>query len=368
MTPDKINEIIERVYNEPRGGASFTSSSKIKKEIKRQFNIDVTEKVIQNWLDRNLTYALHRRALQTFKRNPTMTTFIDEQWQIDLMFLPDLKLDYIGVLMCIDLASRYVWAEPIKTKNGSDVTAAMQKIFDRAAPRQPIKIQADKGTEFYNKNFVGLLKRRGVKEFFSSHSDHKAAVVERVIRTIKEKLYRMIDSSSQYQDQWPTLIQQIVEAYNNTYHESIGMRPTDVTSSNVGRVLWNLYGKYWYKDKNFETPKYEVGDYVRISSARHAFRKGYKGKWQEEVFRIQKIKYGLPHNVYILQEWNGDPVLGVFYPYEIAKVYEAPDQLFRIERILKKRTKNGKKEVLVRWQGWSDKYDSWEPASAIKDQ
>jgi hypothetical protein len=367
MSKQSIDTLIETVYTAPAGGANFTSSEKIKREIKRRFNLDVTETVIQAWLDRNLTYALHRRALQTFERNPIMTTYLDDQWQIDLMFLPDLNLEYNATLVCIDLASRFVWAEPVKTKSGSNVTEAMQKIFKRAAPRKPVRMQADKGTEFYNKSFLAMLKKEGIAEFFSSHSDHKAAIVERVIRTLKEKIYRKIDSSSQYQDNWPVLLQQAVEAYNNTYHDSIQMRPVDVTTSNVGSVLWNLYGKYWYKDRKWKTPKFEVGDYVRISTSRHAFQKGYKGKWQEEVFKVRKIKYGLPHNVYLLEEWDGEPIQGIFYPYELAKVYEAEDQLFRVERILKKRTKDGKKEVLVRWSGWSEKYDSWEPAEAIND-
>jgi hypothetical protein len=283
------------------------------------------------------------------------------------MFLPDLKTEFIGSLVCIDLASRYTWVEPIKTKNGKDVTAAMKAIFERAAPRRPIRMQADKGTEFYNKTFSDMLKTEGVKEFFSSHSDHKAAIVERVIRTLKEKLYRMIDSTSLYNNQWPSLVQKVAQAYNNTYHNSIGMRPVDVNSGNVGEVLWNLYGKYWYKDKKWKAPDFNVGDLVRISSARHTFRKGYKGKWNEEVFRVKKIKFGLPHNVYILEEWDGETVKGIFYPYELGKVPDGETQLFRIERILKERTKKGKKEVLIRWLGWPNKYDSWEPASSVVD-
>lgn len=363
-----IDNIIESVYSDSQGGASYSSSEKIQKEIKRRFNIHVNLSIIQAWLDRNLTYALHRRALKTFERNPTLTTFLDDQWQIDLMFMPDLKLDFNAVLVCIDLASRYVWLEPVKTKSGADVTRAMSEIFKRSSPRKPVRIQGDKGTEFYNKEFLAMLKKEGIAEFFSSHSVHKAAVVERVIRTLKEKIYRMIDSTIQYQDQWPTLLQRVAHAYNNTYHDSIGMRPIDVTASNVGTVLWSLYGKYWYKDRKWKTPKFEIGDYVRVSSNKHAFQKGYKGKWREEVFKVCKIKYGLPHNVYLLEEWDGTPVDGIFYPYELAKVYEAPDQLFRVEKILKRRTlRNGKKEALVQWSGWSDKYNSWEPEEAIND-
>jgi hypothetical protein len=366
MTSKSIESLIESVYTNAEGGASYSSSEKIQREIKRRFDLDVSLNIIQAWLDRNLTYSLHRRALKSFERNPTWTTFLDDQWQIDLMFMPDLKLDFNAVLVCIDLASRFVWLEPVKTKGGIDVARAMSTIFKRAAPRKPTRIQGDKGKEFYNKQFLDLLKEEGIPEFFSSHSIHKAAIVERAIRTLKEKIYRMIDSTSQYQDEWPVLLQKVAQAYNNTYHDSIGMRPVDVTTSNVGSVLWNLYGKHWQKDRKWKTPKFEIGDHVRVSSSKHAFQKGYKGKWREEVFKVRTIKYGLPHNTYKLTEWDDEPVDGMFYPYELTKVYEAPDQLFRVEEILKKRkTRDGKEEVLVRWSGWSDKYNSWEPEEAI---
>jgi hypothetical protein len=40
--------------------------------------------------------------------------------------------------------------------------------------------------------------------------------------------------------------------------------------------------------------------------------------------------------------------------------------VFLVEEILKKRTRNKQKEVLVRWLGYDDKFNSWEPASSNK--
>lgn len=368
MLSKKTVQILEKIYNTPDQGASFSSAIKLKKQLKDKFKITVKLKDIQEWLNNNLTYALHKTVRYKFKRNPTVVTYLDEQWQIDLLFLPDIKNEYIGVLLCIDVASRYVWGEPIKNKTGKEITSAMKSILDRALPRKPLKIQGDKGSEFYNKSFISLLKDYGIIEFFSTYSDHKAAIIERVIRTIKEKLYRILDTNPSLQNEWQFLIPQIINSYNNTYHSSIRMRPKEVNTQNVGKVLWNLYGEYWDKDRKQKTSKFNIGDYVRISSQRHPFHKGYKGKWKEEIFKIAKIKYSLPHNVYILKEWDNDPINGVFYPYELNKVYGAPDQHFRIEDILKERKKrDGRKEYYVKWSGWSDKYNSWVPEDNIED-
>jgi len=41
--------------------------------------------------------------------------------------------------------------------------------------------------------------------------------------------------------------------------------------------------------------------------------------------------------------------------------------LFRIESVVKRRKlKNREPEVLVRWRGWPDKYDSWIPARDLE--
>ncbi|KAL1234865.1 Chromobox protein [Trichinella pseudospiralis] len=44
---------------------------------------------------------------------------------------------------------------------------------------------------------------------------------------------------------------------------------------------------------------------------------------------------------------------------------EENGDVFMAECIMNERVRNGKKEYLVRWEGYSEKYDSWEPAEHI---
>ena len=46
-----------------------------------------------------------------------------------------------------------------------------------------------------------------------------------------------------------------------------------------------------------------------------------------------------------------DPILGTFYASELQKVNKNEEIIWRIDRILRKRKKDGKNEVLVRWLG-----------------
>ncbi|KAL8608981.1 hypothetical protein ACOMHN_062864 [Nucella lapillus] len=52
----------------------------------------------------------------------------------------------------------------------------------------------------------------------------------------------------------------------------------------------------------------------------------------------------------------------------MAEYSEMGKGVFAAERILKKRTRKGKPEYLVKWKGWSPRYNTWEPEENILDQ
>ena len=121
-----------------------------------------------------------------------------------------------------------------------------------------------------------------VIQFYTAQNEPKAAVVERVNRILKSKLYRYFTgiNSLRYID----VLQDIVDSYNNTYHRSIGRAPATVSLLNVGQVRTNIYGKIERsKPKRF---KFKVGDHVRLSLRERLFKKGYKMNWTEQIFQI----------------------------------------------------------------------------------
>jgi len=81
----------------------------------------------------------------------------------------------------------------------------------------------------------------------------------------------------------------LLEQYNNSYHRSVKMTPTeagDVKNSN--HVFANLYLDEIYKE--IGNPKFRMGDKVRISKfKRKLFDKGFKPKFTEEIFVIDEI-------------------------------------------------------------------------------
>ena len=83
----------------------------------------------------------------------------------------------------------------------------------------------NKGSKFYNDYFKKWLKDNDI-EMYSVHNEEKSVVTERFIRTLKTKIYKCKTSISknEYIDKW----NDIVNEYNNTYHITIKMKPTDV--------------------------------------------------------------------------------------------------------------------------------------------
>ena len=74
-----------------------------------------------------------------------------------------------------------------------------------------------------------------------------------------------------------------------------------------------------YGYESVGTPKFRVGDRVRISKAKRHFEKGYMANWTEELFTIVDAHRSDPP-VYRLVDCHGDKLDGTFYEPELQKV------------------------------------------------
>ena len=158
------------------------------------------------------------------------------------------------------------------------------------------------------------------------------------------------------------ILQDIVHAYNNSYHRSIGQAPSAASLLNVGQVRRKLYGKSW--TKLMRKFKFKLGDQVRISKSRRTFKKGYLPSWTQEIFTVTKIIPRVPP-VYRLRDYSDDDIEGVFYAEELQKVQKS-DDIYKIEKILAEKKENGKVMVLVKWLGYDKKFNSWLPKSELR--
>ena len=243
------------------------------------------------------------------------------------------------LLLVIDTFSKYGWIIPLKNKEGKTVANALKTIFEE---RKPEKLWVDKGTEFYDKNVRGLV------ELYSTENEEKGSIVERWIRTMKEKMWKYFTDNNTYT--YIDILPDLVEDYNNTVHSSTKLTPVEASNKKNELTVWrNLYpDRYKIHDL---TPKFSVGDKVRLSKKKKTFEKGYTTRWTEEIFTITEIQNTDPIT-YKIEDLQGEKIKGTFYEPELQKTEQ---QIFRIEKVIKKE----KGKSLVKWKGYSDKFNSW---------
>ena len=142
------------------------------------------------------------------------------------------------------------------------------------------------------------------------------------------------------------------------------MRSRDVTLENANKAYENLRKKYKYVDRK---AKYTVTQTVRISRKRSVFEKAYYAGWTEEIFRISKVLKHRKPPVYEIEDLNGEPIDGFFYEEELNPVIKNKESEYIVERILRTNGRGQNKKYLVKWKDYDDSFNSWIPASDLRN-
>lgn len=290
---------------------------------------------------------LHRPVRKNFLRRRTIIKGIDDLWQGDLIELGIYASEndnHKFILVIIDCFSKFIWVKALKSKGAEEVSRVFAEILKESA-RSPKNLQTDQGKEFFNSKFKNLMKKYNINHY-NTYNVKKAAIVERVIRTIKEKIFKSFSLNGTYR--WLDILPTIIHEYNNVKHRTINMKPNEVNESNEQLLLKNRYNHI----KIAAHGKFKVGDMVRISKFKHIFSKGYLPNWTTEIFKINKIQITNPVT-YLLDDLQGQPIRGAFYEPELQKAKYS--DVYLVEKILRKK---GNK-LLVRWLGFDKSHDSW---------
>ena len=290
---------------------------------------------------------LHKPARINFKRRKVVVKGLSDLMQIDLADMSQYSGDNNGykfILIAIDAFSKRAYAEPLKNKSGPEVTTAMQNILNESGSFK--LILSDRGTEFYNKHFQELMKKHDIKHY-STFSETKAQMAERLIRTLKGNLFKIFSYRGSHK--WVDVLAKVVKKYNETPHRTIKMKPISVNKKNEQQLLRGVYRD---NPRVKQNNKLDMDDHVRISKHRYVFQKSYQPLWSYEVFKIRRVQNTNPVT-YLLEDLQGAPISGSFYSHEVSKTKLIHDYL--VEKVLKRQGS----QVLVRWLGFDKSHDSW---------
>jgi L-rhamnose mutarotase len=220
---------------------------------------------------------------------------------------------YKYILFVIDLYSRYAFGRAMKNKTSVETLNAFKQIMTEAKAK-PKKLWRDEGGEFYG-DVKKYLKEQNI-ESYSTYGTHKANVVERFNRTMKNNMYKMFLYNNNYE--WTKHLQELIDKYNNSPHRGI-QKYTPYQIYREGQLLDTIPEK-----PNLKAPKFKVGDKVKISKQLGKFDRGYRPKWQSEVFEVKEVKKTSPH-MYVLKDAKGETITGAFYEEELQKTIQDKD-------------------------------------------
>lgn len=349
-------ELLEKLYHDPSSPAGFSGVQRLYTEAKKQLK-NITKKDVKDFLEGDRTYTLHRPRRLRFSRSKTIASGYFTDVQMDLAQMDKFASKNNGfkyILVAIDVLSKTVFAEPIKSKKYEDVLKAMDDIINKM-PMIPARIFTDNGKEFFLNKKVKVngqlktenyFKNKGIEKQWASTKTIKAALAERCIRTIKSRLYKYF--SEKHTLKWINVLPQIIEAINNSPSRVTDMKPVDINFDNAQQVWLKLYSNTFRKSKNL---KFKKGDNVRMANYAEVFDKGYLPNWSDEILSIDSVKKGDPET-YKVKDDEGELFKGNYYKYDLGRVRKDKETSYRVEKVLGKRTKDGIKEIRVKFIGY----------------
>ena len=257
-----------------------------------------------------------------FPRRRVIARFPFEIFMADLIeYQNDYRNNngYRFILVIIDCFTKMLYAAPMKRKNKESSLHAFEKIFEKF-DRYPVNIVTDDGKEFYNDPVQNFFMSYGINHYSTpTKTKTKASIVERVNRTLKEKLEKYFAKTKRRR--WLDVLDQFVANYNRIPHRSIGIPPQDVSDQNRDEVYKTMYPY----DKLTVVCRLKIGDRVRRKIEKETFEKGYSQRWSDTIYKISSVRQSNAICYYKLEDLEGKEQTGIWYYYQLNLVAKNAD-------------------------------------------
>ena len=222
---------------------------------------------------------------RTYPTNKIVYNHIDEIWSIDWADTIDYKISnnkgFRYIFIIIDNLSKSLWAMPLKNKYSKTITQKFSNILT-TSKRRPLKIESDRGAEFYKTIFQKFLKSE-IFQHYSRFTDKGPSIAERVIRTVRNLLKK--PEFSACKADWLSELPSVFKQFNNTIHSSVRTTPNQASKKlNEQEVYSNLID-----DREVRKPKFKLGQLVRASDIRKVFSKGDSTNYSYKLYRISEV-------------------------------------------------------------------------------
>jgi len=173
----------------------------------------------------NINHKLLKQLIKPPKRTPKYHSFnnkrvvFNQEHQIDLLYLPNDQ-GYKYLLVVVDMATRYIDAQPLKKRDGPTILKGLKQIYSRKILNQPRQIDIDSGSEFSDIKKYCLINKIYCRISTVNRHSQQAVVeayngiIGKVIMTIQnnEEISSGIQNT-EWVDYLPTIINKINELH-----------------------------------------------------------------------------------------------------------------------------------------------------------
>ena len=341
---------------------------------------------------------------------PMQTIMVSKPFQI-------LSIDIVGPLPITGRGNRYLLVmiehmlglpEAIPLTHitmGRVVLAFMEAIVCRYGP--PVKMLSDLGRQFTSGLMAEVCHKLGIEQVFTSpYHPQTNGMVERFNKTLKKMLAKMIANQ---QDDWDDHVPYVLGAYRMTpipeqgvspYELMFGwkapipllaqveqsqqwdtrkdwqsrlnnLREASITYKNAQKQARNEKWNNWEK-----IICYKIGDLVLLKVQAVPKKRSKKllcrwtGPWEitgcikEVTFKLKRVQNETKTtkaHMSRLKPYFQDMSSGTRTIPEKEDEEEIQTPEYEVEAILQHRKRNKSFQFLVKWSGWTNRYNTWEP-------
>ena len=370
------NQYLKNIYEDLGHAASYSGVDKLFKYV-RHDRRDITRKDVERFLRSQLAYQHHGTVPRRFMRRPIKVSHPGSILGSDIC---DLTQDiakhnegyrYIFILM--DLFSRKVQLTPLKNKSCENAARVLDNYLHNTQYDYSFFF-SDQGGEYTGDPIQKIFKKYNIIRYNIFNRRFKNAIVERYIRDLKGLIHRHFTQNNTFK--YLDVLPKIENHHNSSPHKGLGnetpekvhqLTDLDEIKNQEMIQLRQKIRNYGNAIKQSEIAKsasdhyaFPQGTYVKLllNSAEGVFAKSYEKLFTEEIFKIRKVDKRTPIS-YWLSDLGGEEIQGVVYHRELKRVEEPKE--YYVEKIisLRKNKITGKREYLVKWRGYPDKFNSY---------
>lgn len=180
------------VYEDVESLYGYSGVNKLLKYVKENGRGDITKNDIQDFLKKQEGWTLHGNVPRRFVRRPIKVCRPGLILGVDLADMTERiakhNNNYRYIMVMIDCFSRKLHLTPMKNK--TNLTTARALDLKKKSRYQYLLIFSDEGGELLGSHTQRVYERFNITRYSVKNRKFKCSIAERVIRTVKEKLYK----------------------------------------------------------------------------------------------------------------------------------------------------------------------------------